>query len=86
LRSQQALFQYWDTSFPQRNEAASEEHERILLALLAGDTERAAEAMAQHIHNARDRVLVDLFGVKDVGGDQTGLRSPEPIRTVETHG
>jgi DNA-binding GntR family transcriptional regulator len=92
LRSQQSLFQYWDTSFPQRNEAASEEHERILLALLARDTERAAGAMAQHIRNARDRVLADIFGIKDADGvesadeAQTGPKSPKPIRTAERHG
>jgi DNA-binding GntR family transcriptional regulator len=85
LRSQQALFQYWDTSFPQRNEAASAEHEQILLALRARDTERAANAMAQHIHKARDRVLLDLFSVSDTDGEQAGPKGPEPIRPVERH-
>ncbi|MBV9282155.1 MAG: GntR family transcriptional regulator [Chloroflexi bacterium] len=68
LRSQQSLFQYWDTSYPQRNEAATDEHERILLALIAGHTEEAAESMAQHITNARDRVLADLFGATEAPG------------------
>lgn len=66
LRSQQTLFQYRDTSYPQRNEAASVEHERILLALAEGDTEQAADQLAQHIENAKQRVLTDLF---DIGAD-----------------
>jgi hypothetical protein len=61
LRSQQTLFQYWDSSYPQRNEAASYEHERILKALMAGDIEEASRAMEEHIENSRDRVLMDLF-------------------------
>lgn len=63
LRSQQTLFQYWDTSYPQRNEAASYEHERIVRALRARDAEAASRAMAEHIVKARDRVLTDLFHV-----------------------
>lgn len=63
LRSQQALFQYWDTSYPKRNEAASREHERIVRALMARDTNAASQHMAEHIVNARDRVLTDLFEV-----------------------
>ena len=65
LRSQQTLFQYWDASYPERNQAAGHEHERILLALAAGDTAQAAEHMALHIHNAKVRVLSDLFGLTD---------------------
>jgi DNA-binding GntR family transcriptional regulator len=61
LRSQQALFQYWDTSYPDRNEAASHEHERIVQALMIGDTAAGVHAMEEHIINARDRVLTDLF-------------------------
>jgi DNA-binding GntR family transcriptional regulator len=83
LRSQQTLFQYWDVSYPQRNEAAGDEHERILLALTAGDTEQAAEHMAQHIHNAKARILSDLFGFAaatprraDVEEDRNQLTSP----------
>jgi DNA-binding GntR family transcriptional regulator len=63
LRSQQTLFQYWDTSYPRRNEAAADEHERVLLALLDGDVEGAARYLTEHIENARDRVLADLFGM-----------------------
>lgn len=65
LRSQQTLFQYWDTSFPQRCELAADEHERIVLALSARNTEQASGFMAQHIMNAKNRVLEDLFGVED---------------------
>jgi DNA-binding GntR family transcriptional regulator len=65
LRSQQTLFQYWDASYPKRNEIAGHEHERILLALAARDTAQAAEHMAQHIHNAKARVLSDLYGLTD---------------------
>jgi DNA-binding GntR family transcriptional regulator len=63
LRSQQTLFQYWDTSYPERNEAAADEHEIILLALAAGDTAKAEASLEQHILNARIRVLMDLFGI-----------------------
>ncbi len=64
LRSQQTLFQYWDTSYPERNEAAADEHEDILHALAAGDTARAEALLEQHIVNARIRVLMDLFGMQ----------------------
>ena len=75
LRSQQSLFQYWDTSYPERVEAASDEHERVLLALIAGDTEEAARCMARHISNAKHRVLADLFGLaEDVKSDQQGVQ------------
>jgi DNA-binding GntR family transcriptional regulator len=63
LRSQQSLFQYWDTSYPERNEAAADEHEVILLALAEGDTAAAEALLEQHIVNARIRVLMDLFGI-----------------------
>lgn len=68
LRSQQTLFQYWDTSYPRRNEAASREHERILLALIAGDVDEAAAGMADHISNAGNRVLTDMFGSDAANG------------------
>jgi len=68
LRSQQTLFQYWDTSYPERNEAASQEHERILLALIAGDVAESGARMAEHITNAGNRVLTDLFGSSDRDG------------------
>jgi DNA-binding GntR family transcriptional regulator len=67
LRSQQALFQYWDTSYPHRNEEAVEEHERILLSLAVGAIDDAATSLAEHIANAKNRVLADLFGVTDLG-------------------
>src|SRR5947209_3368158 len=63
LRSQQTLFQYWDTSYPERNEAAADEHEVILLALAEGNTTKAEASLEQHILNARLRVLMDLFGI-----------------------
>jgi DNA-binding GntR family transcriptional regulator len=64
LRSQQSLFQYWDTSYPERNEAAADEHEVILRALAEGDTANAEVLLEQHIVNARTRVLMDLFGIQ----------------------
>jgi DNA-binding GntR family transcriptional regulator len=63
LRSQQTLFQYWDTLYPGANEMASTEHEAILLALTEHDTSKAARAMTTHITNSRNRVLRDIFGV-----------------------
>lgn len=63
LRSQVSMFQYRDTSFPHRNRIALDDHERILLALLAGKTELAADYMAQHIVNAKDGVVADFFDV-----------------------
>lgn len=87
LRIQQTLFQYWDTSYPERNEAASQEHERILLSLAKGDTERAAEHLAGHIANAKQRVLMDLFGVvtgHDAVASITGLES-SVSSTVREH-
>lgn len=93
LRSQQALFQYWDTSYPRANEDAADEHERILLALIAGNTEQAAAHMEEHITNARDRVLRDLFGVApaekqpaDIGDNPTGLHSSGVARAPQSEG
>jgi DNA-binding GntR family transcriptional regulator len=81
LRSQQTLFQYWDTSYPERNEAAADEHEVILLALTVGDTVKAEAALEQHISNARTRVLTDLFGTDgeshDPADQQKRPRRPE---------
>ncbi|GAC1471636.1 MAG: GntR family transcriptional regulator [Chloroflexota bacterium] len=62
LRSQQALFQYWDTAYPERKEAATEEHERIVSALIANDTDQAVDHLIEHITRAKERVLADLFG------------------------
>jgi DNA-binding GntR family transcriptional regulator len=93
LRSQQALFQYWDISFPQASETAGEEHERILLALIAGETDQAAALMAQHITNSRNRVLRDLFDLAEAatrsandGADPEGLNSSGVARTRERKG
>jgi DNA-binding GntR family transcriptional regulator len=81
LRSQQTLFQYWDTSYPERNEAAADEHEVILLALAAGDTAKAEASLEQHILNARLRVLKDLFGIDgeshDLADEQKRQSMPE---------
>jgi DNA-binding GntR family transcriptional regulator len=79
LRSQQTLFQYWDTSYPERNEAAADEHEVILLALAAGDTAKAEASLEQHILNARLRVLKDLFGID---GESHDLASEQKRRSV----
>lgn len=76
LRSQQILFQYWDTSYPRRNEAAADEHERILEALAAGEKEEAAACMADHITNAKNRVLTDLFTLQEPESGQDGSESP----------
>jgi hypothetical protein len=81
LRSQQTLFQYWDTSYPERNEAAADEHEDILHALAEGDTARAEALLEQHIVNARIRVLMDLFGIhaesQYPADEQKGQSPPE---------
>jgi DNA-binding GntR family transcriptional regulator len=77
LRSQQALFQYRDMSFPEANVAAGEEHEAILLALIAGDVDQAAEQMAKHVTNAKNRVLEDLFGDTETASE-SGALAPVP--------
>lgn len=61
LRSQLSMFQMQDTYYPRRMEIALNDHERILLALLAGNVEEAAEALARHIQQAREGVLADIF-------------------------
>jgi DNA-binding GntR family transcriptional regulator len=63
LRSQVSLFQIRDTGYPRRMERALDDHERILQALIAGQTEAAAEHLANHIDNSRDGVLTDIFHV-----------------------
>lgn len=72
LRSQQTLFQYWDTSYPERSEAAADEHEDVLLALAAGDSAKAEASLEQHIVNSRTRVLQDLFGLDGASCTQDG--------------
>jgi DNA-binding GntR family transcriptional regulator len=66
LRGQFSIFQVKDTRFPQRMATALDDHEQILLALLAGDVDKAAEMLALHIDHAKAGVLVDMFGEKGV--------------------
>ena len=61
LRSQLSLFQMRDTFYPRRVEIALNDHEQILLALLAGDVDGAADCLSRHIQHARDGVLADIF-------------------------
>lgn len=61
LRSQLSMFQMQDTYYPQRMEIALNDHERILLALLAGDVDEAVTCLARHIQHAMDGVLADIF-------------------------
>lgn len=65
LRSQVSLFQIRDTSYPHRLERSLDGHELVLRALLAGQTENAANLMSEHIASARDGVLADLFGERE---------------------
>src|SRR6266478_9411762 len=57
LRSQFSVFQIKDTLYPQRMEAALDDHEQILLALLEGNIDKAAELLAAHISHAMANVL-----------------------------
>jgi DNA-binding GntR family transcriptional regulator len=61
LRSQLSMFQMQDTYYPQRMEIALNEHERILLALLAGNVDEAAKCLGGHIRHAMGGVLADIF-------------------------
>ena len=61
LRSQFSMFQVKDTSYPKRMEAALDDHEQILLALLEGNIDKAAELLAAHISHAMANVLADIF-------------------------
>lgn len=61
LRSQLSMFQMQDTLYPKRMEIALNDHEQILLALLAGNVDEAADCLARHIHNAKEGVLADIF-------------------------
>ncbi len=65
LRSQFSMFQIKDVWYPRRMEDSLDEHEKILTALLEGDIERAAQALAEHIAHAKTQVLADLFGKKE---------------------
>jgi DNA-binding GntR family transcriptional regulator len=68
LRSQLSMFQMQDTFYPERMETALNDHEQVLLALLAGNVEEAADFMTRHIRNAKEGVLADIFleGKEDV--------------------
>jgi DNA-binding GntR family transcriptional regulator len=61
LRSQLSMFQMQDTLYPRRMEIALNDHEQILLALLAGNVDEAADCLARHIRNAKEGVLADIF-------------------------
>ena len=61
LRSQLSMFQMQDTFYPKRMEIALNDHEQILLALLAGNVDEAANCLARHIRNAKEGVLADIF-------------------------
>jgi DNA-binding GntR family transcriptional regulator len=61
LRSQLSMFQMQDTYYPQRMEIALNDHEQILLALLAGNVDEAADCLARHIRHAKEGVLADIF-------------------------
>ncbi len=68
LRSQLSMFQMQDTFYPRRMEIALNDHEQVLLALLAGNVDEAADCLARHIRNAKEGVLADIFleGKEDV--------------------
>jgi DNA-binding GntR family transcriptional regulator len=61
LRSQLSMFQMQDTFYPRRMEIALNDHEQVLLALLAGNVDEAANRLAAHIRNAKEGVLADIF-------------------------
>jgi DNA-binding GntR family transcriptional regulator len=61
LRSQLSMFQMQDTLYPRRMEIALNDHEQVLLALLAGNVGEAENCLAWHIRNAKEGVLADIF-------------------------
>ncbi len=61
LRSELCMFQMQDTLYPRRMEIALNDHEQVLLALLAGNVDEAADCLARHIRNAQEGVLADIF-------------------------
>src|SRR6266481_2390118 len=61
LRSQLSMFQMQDTFYPRRMEIALHDHEQVLLALLAGNVDEAADCLARHIRHAKEGVLADIF-------------------------
>ena len=68
LRSQLCMFQMQDTFYPERMVIALNDHEQVLLALLAGNVDEAADCLSRHIHHAKEGVLADIFleGKEDV--------------------
>jgi DNA-binding GntR family transcriptional regulator len=67
LRSQVGLFQIRDSGYSRRLETTLDDHERVLLALIAGRTDDAAGHLADHIASSRDGVLTDLFDIEADG-------------------
>jgi DNA-binding GntR family transcriptional regulator len=65
LRSQFSVFQVKDTRNPKRMEPALRDHEKILLALLEGRIEHAADLLAAHIVHSKEFVLTDLFEMQE---------------------
>jgi len=61
LRSQLSMFQTQDTFYPRRMEIALNDHEHVMLALLAGNVDEAADCLARHIRHAKEGVLADIF-------------------------
>ena len=61
LRSQLCMFQMQDTYYPRRMEIALNDHEQILLALLTGNVDEAADCLERHIRHAKEGVLADIF-------------------------
>jgi DNA-binding GntR family transcriptional regulator len=68
LSSQLCMFQMQDTFYPKRMEIALNDHEQVLLALLAGNVDEAAECLARHIRHAKEGVLSDIFLEGKEGG------------------
>lgn len=68
LRSQICMFQMQDTLYPKRMEIALNDHEQVLLAMVAGHVDEAAECLSRHIQHAKEGVLADIFleGKEDV--------------------
>jgi DNA-binding GntR family transcriptional regulator len=76
LRSQVSIFQIRDAWYPNRLAFALDGHERVLIALIAGDADRAAQLMVEHIATAKTGVLADMFHEKEV------MPAREPLSLV----
>jgi DNA-binding GntR family transcriptional regulator len=61
LRGQFSVFQIKDTLYAKRMEDALDDHEQILLALLAKNVDQAAELLVAHIARSKEHVLADIF-------------------------